>query len=396
MHETVVERRAQPGALIIGGAHGSLAMARSLGRRGIAVDLLAEHRLVTFSRYVRRKFFWQGSGSADAAAYLCDLAHSHGLAGAVLFAGGDPEAAFIAQNHAELSAVFRLTTPPWERLRAVFDKTRMQRHAAMIGVDTPRSYRPRSPRYDHAAALVGNDGIVLQEFIPGGGEAQFSYAAAFDRGSPVASLVARRTRQYPVEFGYTSTFVETIDCPAVEEAGRRLLASLDYTGLAEVEFKFDPRDGRYKLLDVNARVWTWSALGGLVGVDFPHVMWRIARGETVTPARATRPAAWIHVSRDLVAAAQHMLAGRLSPAAYLRSLRKPMVTAAFALDDPLPGIAELPLALWRAVAHRLPIMLRDSWRRIATAPKPAAGRHVDAPPLAPAAEEPSQRLSSLP
>src|SRR5262249_4174118 len=102
-------------------------------------------------------------------------------------------------------------------------------------------------RYDQAVALVGRDGIVMQEFIPGGGEAQFSYAAGFDRGMPVATLVARRARQYPVEFGYTSTFVETVDCAAVEAAGHRYLASLDYTGLAEVEFKFDPRDQRYKI-----------------------------------------------------------------------------------------------------------------------------------------------------
>src|SRR5262249_60589595 len=110
---------------------------------------------------------------------------------------------------------------------------------------------------------------------------------------PVATLVARRARQYPVEFGYTSTFVETVDCAAVEAAGHRYLASLDYTGLAEVEFKFDPRDQRYKILDVNARIWTWCALGDRVGTDFPHVQWRLALGETIAPVRAGRPRAGV-------------------------------------------------------------------------------------------------------
>src|SRR5207302_4833666 len=107
-------------------------------------------------------------------------------------------------------------------------------------------------RYQEAAALVGERAIVLQELIPGGGSTQFSYAGVWHRGSPVASLVARRTRQYPIDFGYTSTFVETVHRPEVEDAACRFLRSLDFTGLVEVEFKYDARDGRYKILDVNA------------------------------------------------------------------------------------------------------------------------------------------------
>jgi len=241
--------------------------------------------------------------------------------------------------------------------------------------------------------LVGTEGIVLQELIPGGGEAQFSYAAAFDRGALVASLVARRTRQYPIEFGYTSTFVETVECDAVEEAGRRFLASLDHSGLAEVEFKFDRRHGRYKILDVNPRIWTWGGLGGVAGLDFPHVIWRLAQGETIAPTRANRPAAWMHVSRDLVAASQHMLTGRLSPVTYLRSFSKPLALAAFAIDDPLPGIVELPLALWRAVTHRLPILLKDFWHQ-ATCDEPA----VSSPPaqLSPPSDHPARPCSHRP
>jgi D-aspartate ligase len=188
--------------------------------------------------------------------------------------------------------------------------------------------------------------------IPGGGLSQFSYAAVWDRGSPVASLVARRTRQYPVDFGYTSTFVETIEQPEVEAAACRFLQSLAYHGLVEVEFKHDARDGRYKLLDVNARAWTWNALGPVAGVDFAHVLWRTAMGEAVEPI--TRPlvaAAWMHGSRDLLAALHAIGKGTLSPSAYLEEWRKPLVFAAFAKDDPLPGIVDLPIVAWRLLAR---------------------------------------------
>ena len=94
----------------------------------------------------------------------------------------------------------------------------------------------------------------------------------------------------------------------------------------------------------------------------------------------------MHGSRDLVAAAHGMLAGRLTPAAWLRSFTKPLVFAAFALDDPLPGLVELPLALWRAVTHRLPIVVRDFRRQILIADDPAGDAFTPKPdsPCSPA------------
>ena len=412
-----------PSALILGGAHGALVIARSLARRGIAVDIVANHALPLFSRRIRRRFSWGESGHGpgpDALPRLLALAEHEGLAGAVLFAGGDTEARIIAEHHAALAPVFRLTTPPWDATRRLFDKRLMQEHAAALGLDVPLAYAPRDraefetmplrfplvlkptvrteenaftlakawraddrpsllARFDAATALVGADAIVVQELIPGGGEAQYSYAVVCDRGKPVAELVARRRRQYPVEFGYTSTFVETVDCPQVEEAGRRLLASLDYTGIAEVEFKHDARDDRYKLLDVNTRIWTWGGLGAAAGVDFSHALWCLARGEPGAPLRPTRDVAWVHASRDIVAAGDEMLRGRLTPAAWLRSLRRPLTFAAFALDDPLPGLVELPLALWRAVTHRLPIVACGFWRNVVRADTARATPAPDSP-----------------
>jgi predicted ATP-grasp superfamily ATP-dependent carboligase len=385
------------GALIVGGAHGSLGLARGLGRRGIPVCFVSDdHRIAKYSRYVGRAFDWPGPLDEGALAFLLGLASRHHLDSWVLIAAGDAELRLISQHHAELSSVYRVTVPPWEIGRWAHDKQLTYQRAAALGIDYPRSYDPRDlqdvaqldcrfpvvlkpavreqrnaftqakawrcddrasllARYEQAAALVDSQGIVLQELIPGGGSAQFSYAGVWDRGSPVASLVARRTRQYPVEFGYTSTFVEAVEQSEVEDAACRFLRSLDYSGLVEVEFKYDRRDGRYKLLDVNARAWTWCALGSIAGVDFAHVLWRIAMGEAVEPIRGRANVAWMHGMRDLVAAGQEMLAGRLSPLSYMRGWHQPLVFAAFAKDDPLPGIVDLPILLWRLLAREAEI-----------------------------------------
>jgi D-aspartate ligase len=382
------------GALVIGGAHGSLSVIRSLGRHGIpACFLTDDHVIAKFSRYTRSTFYWDSPDRPDAAEDLIQLAARHKLEGWVLLPGGDAEARLIAQNHQALSSVFRVTTPPWEVLRFANDKHLTYQRAAELGMDHPWSYYPQGredlarlecrfpvilkptvrqrinaftqakawrvdnraallARYDEAVSLVGKDSIVIQELIPGNGSAQYSYAAVWDENGPVASLVAQRARQYPITFGYTSTYVRSIDEPKIEELATRFLRSIGYTGMVEVEFKFDSRDGRYKILDVNARTWTWNALGRLAGVDFPLTMFQLALGETVPEVRGRPGAAWMHFSRDAVAAIQEMWAGTLSPMQYLKSLCAPIEFAAFAMDDPLPGVIDLPLVLHRLWTKR--------------------------------------------
>src|SRR5205085_4099500 len=258
------------GALVLGGAHGSLAVARSLGRRGIPVWLITDdHPIAKFSRYCERSFCWQGPQNDGAVAYLLEFVKNHHINEWVLFAGGDAEVRLIAQHHAELSSVLHLTTPPWSITQFAYDKRLTHQRAAAVGVHYPWSYYPRSrrelaeieccfplilkptfrqghdpftsakawrvdnreellSRYDQAAALVGSDVVSLQELIPGGGAHQFSYAAVWHHGKPVASLTARRKRQYPIDFGFTSTCVEAIEEPQVEEAACRFLGSLEY------------------------------------------------------------------------------------------------------------------------------------------------------------------------
>ena len=381
-----------PGALIVGGAHVSIAIARSLGRQGIPVWLLANHPLPAYSRYVKRSFRWPGADHAEGLSSIVNLAKQYGLHGWVLIAAGDQDMRLIAENHALLSQYFRVATPDWNTIQFAYDKRLTYQRAAELGMDFPLSfhlnnaddierldcrfpvilkpaYRKTADEftqakawkaddrdalrrlYRRAAALVGDDAIIVQEWIPGAGEAQFSFAALCERGEAVVSLVARRCRQHPIDFGRSSTFVETTDQPEVEELGRRLLKSVNYTGVVEVEFKYDRRDGHFKLLDVNGQFWTWAGLGLRAGIDFPYLAFRQAMGETVSAGRALPGVAWIHTSRDLVAAFQEMRAGNLTLRDYLASLRKPLISASFAIDDPMPAIVELPVAAWNRLAQ---------------------------------------------
>ena len=383
---TGLSSRDQIGALVTGADYRGLGVVRSLGRRGIPVWVLrrAGHRLAAASRYARNSTPWPAGTEAQGVEFLLDLANRQGLKGWVLVPTDDEVVNLVARHHGALSKQFCLTVQPWEQLRWACDKRLLNNLAQDLRIDQPWTVCPRNreevsrlactfpvilkpalreefnpltvakawrvddresllERYDEACSMMSPDLIMVQEVIPGWGEAQFSYAAVCRNGRSIASLVARRTRQYPMDFGQFSTFVETIDDPGVVEPSVRLLEAARFTGLVEVEFKRDPRDGRFKVLDVNPRVWGWHTLGSRVGVDFTHLLWQMVRGEAVPETHPKAKASWIRLNTDLPVAMLEIARRRLSLPDFLRSFRNPIESAVFAADDPLPGILEMPV-----------------------------------------------------
>lgn len=191
----------------------------------------------------------------------------------------------------------------------------------------------------------------MQELIPGDGHEQFGYCALFKEGRALASMVVRRRRQHPPEFGRASTFVETVESPLLEELSERFLRSIEHYGLVEVEYKRDARDGQYKLLDVNARTWGYHTLGARAGVDFPALLFADQTGEPVTPCRARPGVRWVRLVTDLPTAAVELAAGHLGWRAYLGSLARADTEAVFSRRDPLPGLAEIALLPYLAATR---------------------------------------------
>ena len=190
---------------------------------------------------------------------------------------------------------------------------------------------------------------MVQELIPGGGSQQFSYCAFFRDGEAVGKMVARRRRQHPLQFGRASTYVETVDVPLLEELSERFLRAINYYGLVELEYKLDPRDSQYKLLDVNARTWGYHSLGSRAGVDFSYLLYSDQIGLPVSPCRGQTGIGWVRMTTDIPAAAMALYHGDLNLRSYVRSLRNCNVDAVFSHEDPLPGLAEILLLPYLAL-----------------------------------------------
>jgi D-aspartate ligase len=386
--------RAESGALVVGAEYRGLGLVRSLGRQGIPVWVV-EHDddvLASRSRYTRRSLRLPEGDDEEQVGFLLELAEREGLEGWTLFPTADETAALVARHHAALGERYVLTTPPWDMLRWAYDKRLTYRLAQTLDVDAPKTWYPEPgtdpgllgvefpailkpaikvdsnplttakawrvddvvelrARYAEACGFMDPQALMVQELVPGGGEAQFSYAALCEQGRPLSDIVARRTRQYPPDFGRASTYVESVECPEIVGPSRLLLEEMRFDGLVELEYKLDRRDGRYKLLDINPRVWGWHTLCAGAGVDFPYLDWRRVHGEPVPELHGRPGVRWVRLSTDLPTSVKQMLRGRLSPVAYLRSLRR-ADGAIFAPDDPLPGLVELPL-LARVIVRRL-------------------------------------------
>jgi predicted ATP-grasp superfamily ATP-dependent carboligase len=139
---------------------------------------------------------------------------------------------------------------------------------------------------------------------------------------------------------------------AFERDAETFLKSLNYSGLVEIEFMYDPRDRRFKLIDVNPRIWTWHALGLPAGVNFARAVWEDANGIAVTAGRAAPGHSWIYVARDLNPALLDIRDGALSLTDYLRQLTRASAYATLSIVDPLPAFADLPAGMLRALRRR--------------------------------------------
>lgn len=381
-----VAASANVGAVVIGGEHPGLGIARSLGARGIPVYVIDDQYSVSsFSRYVKRciraEDLRDERKTVDA---LLEIGRRFHLENWVLFPTRDETVAACARHRDELAGFFRVTTPAWDTVRWAWNKKNTYELAEQLGIPCPQTFSPRSseelaalypklplaikpaikenffyatgakawraetPEQLHqlfakARREVGAEDILVQEIIPGDGSRQFSYCAFIRENKAYGTLLAQRQRQHPREFGRAATYVESIELPVIEELSKRFLTAIDYSGLVEIEYKLDPRDGRYKLLDVNARTWGFHALGLAAGVDFPYLQFADQLGIPIRPYRGRPGIGWLRLVTDLPTAAAALLKGHLDVGSYYRSLRKTHIESVFWPRDPLPSLGELIL-----------------------------------------------------
>ena len=374
------------GALFLGGHFHTLGAARALAAQGVPVIVSDQvHCVSQFSRAVRR--FLQAPPYHPRQAYvrwLCKVAEQYGLEGWVVYPSDDESVCILSQHHPELARFYRLATPPWEISSWFMDKRRTWALAQQVRVPMPQTVcgadpdrvermlrfpvvvkpamgsrfmsvtRKKAFRADTPAllkailrrvtAIIPPDQILIQELIPGRAENLYSFFGLFDKGNLLTGHGARRPRQHPMDFGRASTLVELVGIQALRELACTLMSQSQYSGLAEIEFMYDPLDERYELLEVNPRIWGWHTLAWGAGVNLVYQSFRLALGEQVSGGDSYDPEVrWVRLLTDLPVAFSELVRGRLSVGAYIRTLKGRKVYAVLSRSDPWPFFAELLL-----------------------------------------------------
>jgi predicted ATP-grasp superfamily ATP-dependent carboligase len=391
----VDQSRARPGAIVIGGDYQGLGVARSLGRRGIDIVVIDdEASIARHSRYVRESFRVRDLRSDEQTMeVLLELARQGRFQGWVVYPTREETVAALSRNRDQLLEHFRIPTPPWEVTKWAWDKRNTYRRAAELGIPTPRTWVVASEdeldaidgdppyaikpaikerfiyatkdkawradtraelvrRFREAAQLIGPTEAVVQELIPG--DVHRGYGGFFKDGRAIASMTVNRLRQHPREFGRSATFVRTCDLPEIRDLSERFLRSIDYYGLVDIDYKYDERDGQTKILDVNARTWSYHALGHRAGVDFASMLYADQIGLSLEQETHARPdVSWIRLATDVPMAVREFAGRRLDLRAYLRSVRRPGIESVFCRDDLAPAFAEIALLPYLAVTRGL-------------------------------------------
>jgi D-aspartate ligase len=379
----------RPGAVILGGSFCCVEAARNLTQQGVKVCALGSATSVArFSRSVGLFLRWpKNLRNDEIPECLVKISEKCGLRGWVLFPLCDEHLRIVAQQRPLLAKHYVLTTPSWETVKFLYDKRLTYMLAQKAGIPIPRTHVPenidelavmdfdfpvvlkpavtscflkRTNRkavradnlrelqslYKAISKMIDPSQIMIQDFLPKPSRNLFSFAGYFREGQPIVGLTVKRTRQLPMDFGRTSTFVETVEVPELRKLASQLLGALRYTGLAEVEFMWNEKRARFELLEVNARLWAWHGLANAAGLNLPYAAFTNSIDQNAAFGATHQGIKWVRFLTDIRAAAEGICSGEFSLRQYLTSLHGPKVFALFSMSDPMPFITEPFLLLF--------------------------------------------------
>lgn len=363
--------------------HGSLGAIRSLGRLGVPVFAVVEDQVTpaALSRYVKGRFVWPTSGTEPEAALV------DGLAGlgrqlhrrSVAVATDDEAAVLLAEHAAELEEWFIVPHLPPGLPRTLASKRGLFYACRQHGVPTPAARFPsggaevesllaeldfpvvvknvdpwmrlRQPAVPsttvvatagelHARARGWPPGlrVMLQEYIPRrDAEDWIFHGYCNGQSESLVAFTGVKLRSWPPHAGVT-THARTVDNRALADQSAAFCRLLGYHGIVDMDWRFDRRDGNYKLVDFNPRVGAQFRLfQNEYGIDVVRALHLDLTGRAV-------PAAHQVIGRRLIvenldAAARFAYRHQARSWADTRLPGAPAELAWAAADDPVPLLA---------------------------------------------------------
>ena len=123
--------------------------------------------------------------------------------------------------------------------------------------------------------------FIASEIIPGNGSNIYAYVGYRNqKGEILNEWTGKKLSQFPDDFGVFSSASNKAPKEVLLQ-GRKLLNGMDIRGIAQPEFKYDYRDQKYKLIEINLRSMMWHRVGNLSGVNIQYSQYIDGIGEKV-------------------------------------------------------------------------------------------------------------------
>ncbi len=376
--------------VILGGHIQALGLARQVAAESIEVVLLVDTRyaVAKYSKAVHKTHIYHGTKELEQWIDTLCLPQK----GCLLFPTNDEMVEFLSQRYADYQQRFALGIPAPETVALFNDKRKAYQFAETYHIPCPECWYPdtidevkaiaatlpypvvvkpaimytfhttfgkKAFRCDNTEQLLAIykriadanyplEKVLIQEFLSGGPQYLFSYGVMAKDGIPVASLVANRIRQNPMDFGNSTTFAVTCNVPDIARQSEQLLRLVNYWGMGEIEWMFDPKSGQYKFLEINTRAWKWHTISNQLGFSFIGTMIDMLNGNGINreePSSAlANQVGWVERLTDWTVIMKEVLHHRMRLSSAIQTYKLPKEYAVWSFRDPLPCIMYILLS----------------------------------------------------
>jgi D-aspartate ligase len=374
--------------------HGAVGIARNLGQAGVPVYANVEDRWtpLAVSRYLTGSFVLAQTVLDDDDRLLqALLTIGKGFnRPAILLPTDDKAAFFVAEHASELRQRFLFPDVPAGLPRRLADKMSLYGLCGKFGMPCPENVVPQSIEDVHELAgrikfpvflkvsaywsprgkmlpsqivenrveLIAicrkvqnweNPNIIVQEYIPG--EDWIVHGHYNPKTDCFLPFTGRKVRSYPAFAGFTTLGVSAAN-ETLSSQIEAFVKATGYSGIMDIDCRFDQRDGTYKLLDFNPRIgMNFRMFDDQAGLNVARALHLDLTGRSVKQSPLVEGRVFIVEPYDLLASLSYLRRRKVTLGKLLLALRGSKELAWFSWRDPLP-ILLMCLRLLLHVASR--------------------------------------------
>jgi D-aspartate ligase len=365
--------------IVTPGGYNSYGVMRAFGKRDIPVTYLDSGGAepIGRSKYITKRLKIKYPTESETEFIRVLIKYGEQINGKMMIIPtGDVYVLTLSKHKHELEKYYHLPMPAFDIVQKLVNKKMFYKLLAEMDIPHPKTYFPESLTELHTKGLeIGypfiikpvyfypfytffgeknfvirsrneflkaierlkgrNLEVVLQELIPGK-EIYMFYTYLNKKAEPLAVCGYDKIRQFPPNFGSGSFCKSKWRSSPVKEC-LRFLKAIKYHGYAEPELKRDPRDGKYKLLEINARTTTENRLAAACGADIEYISYLDAIGEFKKKPLTIRDGVfWIDDFNDARSCWMLLKRNEIGIGEVIKALIRPKVHSDFAWDDPAP------------------------------------------------------------